>query len=286
MTDPVGSPDRARAQAGVRPVSIESRRVSEVAESVLVDAWNAAYDGYFVPMRRTAEDLRAHVRVGSIDLRRSIVWLEDDRPVALSLLGVRPAGTPAAAVSSDADGAAGSRGWVGGFGVAPSHRGRGLAGPLIEEQLVVARSTGVRHVVLEVLEQNWARRVYERAGFAITRRLLVLTGTLAPASPGTPGASARPHRDAGPGFAGHAGHAGVAGYAGHAGVAGRPGDRVRVVGRAGRSLPILCRPPRSDGSAAQCVGARGPQRPRRGKRRHARRGDGPPRGSGRAGGRA
>src|SRR5690606_25575394 len=109
MTDPVGSPDRARTQAGVRPVSIESRRVSEVAESVLVDAWNAAYDGYFVPMRRTAEDLRAHVRVGSIDLRRSIVWLEDDRPVALSLLGVRPSDIPAAAGSTGADGAAGSR---------------------------------------------------------------------------------------------------------------------------------------------------------------------------------
>jgi GNAT superfamily N-acetyltransferase len=157
-------------------MAIVSRRAADVDEGVLVEAWNAAYHGYFVPMRRAAEDLRVHYRVGSIDLDRSIVRAEGDRPVALSLLGVR-AGV-ASGVGSG--GACGLRGWVGGFGVAPSHRGRGLAGELLEEQLAVARSSGIARVVLEVLEQNWARRVYERSGFVITRRLLVLTGSLAP----------------------------------------------------------------------------------------------------------
>jgi hypothetical protein len=49
----------------------------------------------------------------------------------------------------------------------------------MREQLEVARESGVRHVQLEVLTQNWAARSYERAGFVTTRRLLVLQGTLA-----------------------------------------------------------------------------------------------------------
>lgn len=72
----------------------------------------------------------------------------------------------------------GERGWIGGFGIAPSHRGRGLAAGLMREQLDVARDSGVRHVQLEVLTQNWAGRSYARAGFVTTRRLLVLQGTL------------------------------------------------------------------------------------------------------------
>jgi hypothetical protein len=48
----------------------------------------------------------------------------------------------------------------------------------MREQLDVARESGVSHVQLEVLTQNWAARSYERAGFVTTRRLLVLQGTL------------------------------------------------------------------------------------------------------------
>jgi hypothetical protein len=77
----------------------------------------------------------------------------------------------------------GERAWIGGFGIAPSHRGRGLAVGLMREQLDVARESGVRRAHLEVLTQNWAARSYERAGFVTTRRLSVLQGTLGGAIP-------------------------------------------------------------------------------------------------------
>lgn len=164
-------------------MSIESVAASTVTTDVLVEAWNAAYAGYFVDVSRDATGLRAHVEAGSIDLLRSVVLLDGGRPVALSLLGARPPGA--------AEDEPGERGWIGGFGVAATHRGQGVAGRLIDEQLDVARRSGVRSVGLEVLTQNWARRVYERAGFTVRRRLLVLSGRLeatpTPTRPGDPG---------------------------------------------------------------------------------------------------
>ena len=153
-------------------MSIESVAASTVTTDALVEAWNAAYAGYFVDVSRDATGLRAHVEAGSIDLGRSVVLRDGGRPIALSLLGARPVDT--------SDDAVGERGWIGGFGVAPSHRGHGVAGRLIDEQLDVARRSGVAFVDLEVLTQNWARRVYERAGFTVRRRLLVLSGPLDP----------------------------------------------------------------------------------------------------------
>lgn len=183
----------------------------------LVEVWNAAYAGYFVPMSWDLSQLERHVHVGSVDLDRSLVWMDGSDPIGLSLLGARPdVPEPASSAHStvetdhtkssaqdppsgsqrlraksehstdhakssaqDPPSEAGERGWIGGFGIAPSHRGRGLAAGLMREQLEVARESGVLHVQLEVLTQNWAARSYERAGFVTTRRLLVLQGTLA-----------------------------------------------------------------------------------------------------------
>ena len=154
----------------------------------LVDAWNLAYAGYFVPMSWDVAQLQRHLRAGSVDLDRSLVWLDGEEPIALSLLGVR--GSAAAAESehstvgvvSSAHNPSlhpgGERGWIGGFGVAPSHRGRGLSAQLMRAHLEALRVHGPRQVQLEVLTPNWARRTYERAGFATTRRLLVLQGEL------------------------------------------------------------------------------------------------------------
>ena len=141
---------------------------ARVTPDVLVEAWNRAYDGYLVDVSRDASTLADHVGTGSIDLERSLVALDGDEPVGLALLGVR------------ASAGAGERAWVGGFGLAPTHRGRGLAVPLAEALLDVARASGVSQVRLEVLTPNVAAlRTYERVGFRVDRRLLVLGGELA-----------------------------------------------------------------------------------------------------------
>lgn len=183
-------------------MSLRALPASSIDLEGLVELWNLAYAGYFVPMSWGVAQLDQHVRAGSIDLDRSLVWRDGEQPVALSLLGIRPARPGSDGGHSSAGGVAscahhlcehGLRGWVGGFGVVPSHRGRGLATRLMREHLDLLRHSGLRHVQLEVLTQNWAAKSYERAGFTTTRRLLVLQGELAsPHEPGRQGVFADP----------------------------------------------------------------------------------------------
>jgi ribosomal protein S18 acetylase RimI-like enzyme len=68
----------------------------------------------------------------------------------------------------------GQRGWCGGFGIVPKHRGRGYAGELMNAFLAEARGCGLKKLSLEVLTRNApAIRLYERAGMSITRDLLI-----------------------------------------------------------------------------------------------------------------
>lgn len=127
----------------------------------LTALWNRGYAGYFVPLDYTPERMERHVAAGSIALEHSVVLSSDRERIALSLLGIR-----------------GTRAWIGGFGVAPEWRRRGLAARLIDAQLHVADHLPLHTIQLEVLVQNWARTVYERAGFAITRRLGVFSGAI------------------------------------------------------------------------------------------------------------
>ncbi len=145
-------------------MNVEIGIASELDGDGLLALWNAGYEGYFVPITLTAEQLERHVRCGGIDLGRSLVMRVGDEPAAFSLLGID-----------------GERGWIGGFGVAPAFRGRGLSYALMREHAARFRGWGLRHVQLELFEQNWVRKTYEAAGFRVTRRLPYLAGA-APAS--------------------------------------------------------------------------------------------------------
>jgi ribosomal protein S18 acetylase RimI-like enzyme len=139
---------------------MEVLAASALSISELSDLWGAVYEGYQYRMSHTPDLLERMVRSGSIRLDRSPLLVEDGRPVALSFLGVR-----------------GGRGWIGSFGVRAEHRGRGLAARLMEVQRQQAAALGLSTVQLEVLRGNGtARRVYERAGFTVTREVLVLQG--------------------------------------------------------------------------------------------------------------
>lgn len=140
---------------------MDPRSLDTLSIDVLVAAWNGVYSDYAVPMTRDADQLRTHVETGSIDDRLSLLWLDGDDPVGFSLLGVR-----------------GDRGWVGGFGVVPAHRGAGLATRMMREHLDLAADAGLTSVGLEVLADNPARHLYERSGFETTRLLHVLDGPL------------------------------------------------------------------------------------------------------------
>jgi hypothetical protein len=87
------------------------------------------------------------------------VLLADGEPAGIALLALR-----------------GELAWCGGFGVVAARRGLGLAHALAAEMVARARAAGTRLLTLEALTRNdRAIRTYQRAGLAITRRLLIMS---------------------------------------------------------------------------------------------------------------
>jgi ribosomal protein S18 acetylase RimI-like enzyme len=144
---------------------MEMRAANEFSTEQLTEFWNLGYSGYFVPVQFTAETMAWWLRCGDFDLSRSLVARDGTELMGFSFLGVR-----------------GRRGWIGGFGVEPAYRGRGVAQQLFKAHLDLARQT-CDSVQLEVLVENWARKVYERAGMAVTRRLGIFQGVPAAGGP-------------------------------------------------------------------------------------------------------
>lgn len=133
----------------------------------LVSLMNEAYSDYDVPMHLDEASLRFMLSSFDLDRSESRVAMLEGRPVALALLGLR-----------------GPRAWIGGMGVAPEARRRGLGDRLMKAVLERARERGAREAWLEVLTTN-ARAIplYERLGFRHVRRLDVLKLAQPPASP-------------------------------------------------------------------------------------------------------
>ena len=112
----------------------------------LAELFTAGYEGYFVPIQVDAATIALHGRrVGH-------------RPHALA----RRAGRRRRATSA----VRGERAWIGGLGVVPAKRRRGVGRALMEAVLAEAPPL----VTLEVIEQNEpAIRLYEQLGFERTR---------------------------------------------------------------------------------------------------------------------
>jgi ribosomal protein S18 acetylase RimI-like enzyme len=120
---------------------------------------NRAYEAYFVPLSYDVAHIAWHLTRSDIERSKSVVGYVDGQPFGVSLAGVR-----------------GKRAWIGGFGIAVEHRRKGLAIRLMAEQIARLRAAGIAEVGLEVIEQNPARELYRRCGFAETRELLVFGG--------------------------------------------------------------------------------------------------------------
>lgn len=110
-----------------------------------------------MPLSFSEPQYAIHVAANDIDLGASPIWYDrDGNLVAAAVLGVRE-----------------KRGWIGGFGIVPAHRGRGLGHALLADVLERAWSLDLESVTLEVLAQNTAaRRTYVAGGFMQTRLLV------------------------------------------------------------------------------------------------------------------
>lgn len=151
---------------------IEFAPAAERSSADLAALFTRGYDGYFTPVTLNAAEFENMVRASDLDLAASRLVLVDGVPVAFALLGVR-----------------GAHGWVGGMGVVPEWRGRGLGRRIMERLIAAAREAGIADLDLEVLEQNaHAARIYEALGFRDLRKLDVWVRDPAPLAAGAPAA--------------------------------------------------------------------------------------------------
>ncbi len=125
----------------------------------MTEMHNESFSGYFMPATMTPEMMAHFWRVYQIDANRSVVMHDQTgRFVGMARVGAR-----------------GSRGWCGGFGIAPDFRGSGASKLLAAEMVRVARDSGLTTLQLEVLTQNIrAFKLYQGAGFVTTRKLIGL----------------------------------------------------------------------------------------------------------------
>ncbi|GAC1392462.1 MAG: hypothetical protein NVSMB31_10630 [Vulcanimicrobiaceae bacterium] len=144
---------------------MQATTLEGVDVQMVVQALDAAYTGYSLPLSFTVAATANYLRVHDIVLEASPIWLKDGHPVAIGLLGVRE-----------------RRAWVGAFGIAPAYRGKGLAQAMFGEVVRLAKRQRVTSIQLEVLDQNErAIQIYRRAGFAMGRKLFSIESlSLAP----------------------------------------------------------------------------------------------------------
>jgi len=135
---------------------IKVRTPSKDDLPALAKAFQFSFSDYFVPMNMDEAHLREFIYVNDIDL-------------GLSLLVETLAGQP---IGQALSGRRGELGWIGGVGLHPEYRGKGIARDLVKRQLKAFHDAGVQEVTLEVLSQNdKAKKLYDGMGFETVRDL-------------------------------------------------------------------------------------------------------------------
>ena len=152
---------RSRTRPVLEVSLTETLRITPTAEldfDALAALFNEAYRDYEVPMHVDAGAIAfMHDALDLAPERSCLAW-EDGKPIGVGFLGLR-----------------GTRAWIGGMGVTPAARRRGIGERIMKQLIAQAREAGVQTLLLEVLEENArARQLYEKLGFRTFRQLEVL----------------------------------------------------------------------------------------------------------------
>ncbi|RME78967.1 MAG: GNAT family N-acetyltransferase [Chloroflexi bacterium] len=124
----------------------------------LTEAYNHTRVDYLVPMPMNAARLREYVQIYDIDMEASVVAVDGNEIVGLSMLGVRP-----------------GRCWITRLGVIRSKRRRRAGWTMVNHLIEQARLKQARYIVIEVITDNQpAYNLFIKRGFSETRKLLVL----------------------------------------------------------------------------------------------------------------
>jgi ribosomal protein S18 acetylase RimI-like enzyme len=129
---------------------------AELPYAELAALFERSFEAYVVPMRATPTGTEARNRIEHVDLFASQIALHGAVPVGLALIARR-----------------GRRSRVAAMGVVVEARGSGIARALLDRVIGDARARGDHTLILECISANeHALRLYRRAGFVVTRRLV------------------------------------------------------------------------------------------------------------------
>ena len=138
-------------------MSIELVPSSRFSPVELAALFTASFQGYAMPMEIDEQAFRTMTVLFDFDLDASRVALRDGRPIGFVNLCVR-----------------GPAGWIGGTGVVPDERRKGIGEQLMRAVHESARAIGVRGIRLEVISSNAsAIALYEKLGYEHVRDLEV-----------------------------------------------------------------------------------------------------------------
>jgi ribosomal-protein-alanine N-acetyltransferase len=140
------------------PVSI--RHIGPAGLDDLVEAQNRIFADYLVPIHSGRAFFIDFMKSVGGDLRNVLVAVDAGRIVGY----VNPIQDR-------------REGWIGGIGVMPGYRGRGIGTDLMSAAERVLNDRGATDIYLEVIEGNHrAQRLYERLGYRPRRKLLCAEG--------------------------------------------------------------------------------------------------------------
>jgi len=126
----------------------------------LIDLQNEIFSDYIIPMKSSRQFFIDFMQSVGGDLKCVLIALADGKMVGY----VNPV-------------IGGIEAWIGGVGVVPSHRRRGVGSRLMTAAEELCRSRGVSDLYLEVIEGNSrAQKLYDRLGYAVTRKYLTAEG--------------------------------------------------------------------------------------------------------------
>ena len=124
----------------------------------LTDAYNHTRVDYMVPMPMNARKLREYVETYDVDMDASVVAVDGNEMLGLSMLGIRE-----------------GRAWITRLGVIRSNRRNGTGTAMVDHLISQARQKNLDYIIIEVIQDNVpAQTLFEKKGFEHTRELLVL----------------------------------------------------------------------------------------------------------------
>jgi GNAT superfamily N-acetyltransferase len=140
-------------------VTIDLRSARSLEPGERAELFNAAYEGYLLPLHVDERQLAFMDDAFDLDLDASRIAFREGEPVGLANLGLR-----------------GEDAWIGGIGVVTSERRSGIGEALMRTLHEQALERGVRRVWLEVIAENTsAFALYEKLGYVQVQDVEVWT---------------------------------------------------------------------------------------------------------------